>query len=283
MTNTIVLAVIIAVIALVWWRNNNLNRVSDAQNGVPALSSEYQWFPLIKKEQVTHDTALYTFGLPSSESVLGLPVGQHITVRAQTADGTAVRSYTPMSLDAEMKGQFQLLIKTYEKGKVSQAFAHLKEGDSIEIAGPKGFYSYTRNARKHLGMIAGGTGITPMYQIIRTIALDPRDRTKVTLLYGNRTEADILLKHEIDELVAKRPGQITVHYILDSPDPEWKGHSGFITKEMMQELLPGPTKGSQLLLCGPLPMVSIMKKNAVSLGFPKAKPVSKMDDQVFSF
>jgi cytochrome-b5 reductase len=53
---------------------------------------------------------------------------------------------------------------------------------------------------EHIALIAGGTGITPMWQTARAIFKNPEDKTKVTLIYGNVSEEDILLKKEWEEL-----------------------------------------------------------------------------------
>lgn len=68
----------------------------------------------------------------------------------------------------------------------------LNIGDEIEIGGPKGEMKYHKNLVKELSMIAGGTGITPKFQTIRRICEDPRDDTKTTLLYANKTKGDVL-------------------------------------------------------------------------------------------
>ena len=63
-------------------------------------------------------------------------------------------------------GYFDLMIKVYPQGKMSQHIDHLKIGDTIEVKGPKGKFHYQPNMKAQLGMLAGGTGITPMLQII---------------------------------------------------------------------------------------------------------------------
>lgn len=242
----------------------------------------FEQFPLVKKEQVSHNSYLFTFALPRETDVLGLPIGQHIQIGANINGKDITRSYTPSSLDQDTKGKFELLVKVYEQGNISKLLGDLAIGDTINVRGPKGFYTYTPNMKSSLAMVAGGTGITPMYQIIKAICEDPSDKTKVSLLYGNVTEEDILLRKELDELAAKCPN-ITIYNVLNKPPAGWKEGSGYITKELLEEKLPAAAEDSQLLLCGPPPMVSAIKKAAVELGWAKAKPVSKLADQVFVF
>lgn len=93
---------------------------------------------------------------------------------------------------------------------------------------------YYKNLVKELGMIAGGTGIIPMFQSIRHICEDPRDNTKTTLLYANKNEGDALLKDELDKF-ADKYDQFKVHYVISSPPEEWQGGKGRINKDMIEE------------------------------------------------
>ena len=76
-----------------------------------------------------------------------------------------MRAYTPCSSPYQ-KGYFELLIKSYEYGKMSCYMHSLSVGDSLEVRGPVGRFKYTENQYKHMGMIAGGTGITPCIQVV---------------------------------------------------------------------------------------------------------------------
>ncbi|KAF7725540.1 NADH-cytochrome b5 reductase [Apophysomyces ossiformis] len=252
---------------------NKKKPVLDAKN--------YKNFQLIEKIVISHNTALYRFGLPRKDSVLGLPIGQHISVMAEINGKQISRSYTPTSSD-EDRGHFDLLIKSYPTGNISKLFAELKLGDSIAVRGPKGNFTYTPNMVRAFGMIAGGTGITPMLQIIRAICRNPEDKTKVNLIFANVNEEDILLKKDLDELAAKHDN-FSVYYVLNNPPEGWKGGVGFVTADMIREHCPAPASDVKLLLCGPPPMLSAMSKAATDLGFDKPRAVSKLEDQVFKF
>lgn len=85
-------------------------------------------------------------------------------------------------------------------------------------------------------MTAGGTGITPMFQLIQAACLND-DNIHITLLFGNRTENDILLKKELDEFAARYPDKFKLIYMIDNPiyPDEWEGEVGYVTKEMLQK------------------------------------------------
>ncbi|KAK3064368.1 NADH-cytochrome b5 reductase [Coniosporium uncinatum] len=250
----------------------------------------FQSFPLKEKTVLSHNTAIYRFALPSSTSILGLPIGQHISLAATLPDPAnnnapkqVVRSYTPISGDHQ-PGFFDLLIKSYPQGNISRHLSTLKIGDTMDVKGPKGAMVYTPNMIRHFGMIAGGTGITPMLQVVRAIIRGRKagDTTEVDLIFANVNEEDILLREDLDEL-ARSDEHFRVHYVLNNPPEGWTGGVGFVTPEMISKWLPKPAKDVKICICGPPPMVSALKKATEGLGYEKARPVSKLEDQVFCF
>ncbi|KAI0913250.1 hypothetical protein F4823DRAFT_87658 [Ustulina deusta] len=243
----------------------------------------FQSLPVVKKDLVASNTYRLVLELPTPESVLGLPIGQHVAITADI-DGQAVtRSYTPISNNAD-RGTLDLIIKCYPDGKLTGGYlANLSVGDEVKFRGPKGAMRYKRGYCKRIGMLAGGSGITPMYQLIRAICEDQRDTTKISLIYANRTEADILLRSELEAFARKYPNNFQLYYILDTPSPDWRGGRGYVTKEIFAERFPPADIDSKALICGPPGMVNAAKKALVELGFEKPGAMSKMSDQIFCF
>jgi cytochrome-b5 reductase len=105
----------------------------------------------------------------------------------------------------------------------------------MKVKGPKGAMVYTPNMVKHFGMIAGGTGITPMLQVVRAIirGREAGDRTKVDLIFANVNPEDILLKEDLDGLAREDP-HFKVYYVLNNPPEKWSGGVGFVTAEMIK-------------------------------------------------
>lgn len=232
---------------------------------------------LIEKEVITHDTRRFRFALPSSKSILGLPVGNHMYLSAIVNGEPVTRPYTPVSSDDEV-GFFDLVIKVYKRGvhpkfpeggKMSQYLDFLKINDTIDCRGPAGKVVYKGRGVfevklpgnplrtlevKRVGLIAGGTGITPMLQIIRAILKDPQDNTQVSLLFANQTEDDILLREELEK-EEQNNDQFKLWYTLDRSPPGWTYSSGFISDEMIRQHLPPPGEDNLILACGPPPMI----------------------------
>lgn len=250
--------------------------------------------PLIEKTIINHDTRNFRFGLPSKDHVLGLPVGQHIHLSAKIGDDLIVRSYTPVSSDDD-HGYVDIVIKVYFKnvhpkfpngGQMTQYLESLKIGDTIDVRGPSGRIQYispgtlsVKKSRKDppvvikvkkINLIAGGVGITPILQLIRQIAKDPADNTKVATLFANQTEDDILLRAELEEVTNKFPDQFKLWYTLDRPEPGWKYSSGFINEEIIRDHLFAASDDTITLMCGPPPMINFAcQPNLEKLGHSK--------------
>ncbi|KAL4430845.1 hypothetical protein ABPG75_006101 [Micractinium tetrahymenae] len=209
---------------------------------------------LAEKEVVTHDTRIFRFALPRKDQRLGLPVGHHITVTAEIKGEKVIRPYTPVTLDHE-RGHFNLCIKVYfagedpkhpEGGKMSQHMDRLQIGDTIDVRGPFGEFTYLGGGRfthqgregrcRRINLLGGGTGITPLYQVMRAVMEDEADSTQLCLLFANKTEADILLRQRLQEASERYQHKLRVWYTLDkSPGDSWHYSVGIISKDMVQE------------------------------------------------
>ncbi|XP_066943096.1 NADH-cytochrome b5 reductase 3 isoform X2 [Macrobrachium rosenbergii] len=235
---------------------------------------------LIEREDISHDTRRFRFKLPSPDHILGLPIGQHIYLSARVDGQLVVRPYTPVSCD-EDKGYMDLVIKVYFKnvhpkfpdgGKLSQYMEAMSLGETIDVRGPSGLLEYHGNGTfaikpdkksppnlvtaKKVNMIAGGTGITPMLQLIRHVARSESDKTHLALLFANQTEADILLRHELEEVLSQHPDKFKLWYTVDRPESGWKYSNGFVSAEMISEHLFPPSDDTLVLMCGPPPMIN---------------------------
>lgn len=134
----------------------------------------------------------------------------------------------------------------------------LKVGDKLEFKGPIQKYNWEKDQKANLGMIAGGTGITPMLQVIRRVFDDKSTdkKTKIALIFANQTEEDILLKDELDKIAKEHPDRFKVVYALDNAPENWNGVTGYVTKEVVEAHLPSAKQEDTVIfVCGPPPMV----------------------------
>jgi len=124
------------------YSNNNNKKQSRSAPATGLTEKEYQKYQLVKKINVSHNTRLFRFALQTPDTILGLPIGKHISFRCSDEKNEEVlRSYTPVTSDDE-KGYFEMVIKIYPNGKMSQHLDHLKIGDYIEARGPLGSIHY---------------------------------------------------------------------------------------------------------------------------------------------
>ncbi|KAL4882952.1 hypothetical protein BJY04DRAFT_206617 [Aspergillus karnatakaensis] len=262
----------------------HLKPVTLPPKSLPPILNPRQWrpFTLTAKTLVAPNVYRLVFALPQSTDILGLPTGQHVALRATINSVTVQRSYTPISNNTDT-GRLELLIKVYPQGALTQYLSSMSIGETIDIRGPKGAMKYSPAYAKNIGMIAGGTGITPMYQLIRAICEDPADKTKISLLYANNTEEDILLREELDAFAAGYPDKFEVRYVLSHPGEGWEGYRGFVNGDVIERHIGPVAEGGKVLLCGPPPMVNAMKKTLGGMGWEVPGAVAKAGDQVFCF
>ena len=244
---------------------------------------KFQKFPLLQKTEVAPNVYRFVFGLPTQRTVLGLPVGQHIALQAEI-DGVQVsRSYTPVSNNMDL-GRLELVVRCYPDGLLTGRYMqHLRVGDEVQIRGPRGAMRYHHGLSKKIGMIAGGTGITPMFQLIRAICEEDYDTTEISLVYGNRSESDMLLRKELDTYARRYPKNFRVWYLLDVASEGWEYGRGYCTKDVIEQHLPALSPDTKMLLCGPPGMVNAAKEMLVEMGFQEPGAIGKMTDQIFLF
>jgi len=124
---------------------------------------------------------------------------------------------------------------------------------------PLGSYAYVPNKWEYIGMMAGGTGLTPMFQIINYIFFNTEDKTKISFIFGNSTEQDIILKDTLNGLKERYPERFSIYYTLTYPTANWTGGQGHISKEMVQEHMPSPDANYAILLSGTASFLSTIK------------------------
>jgi len=216
------------------------------------------------------------FGLPDKSLPMGLTTCACILASAKLPDNTkggevadVIRPYTPISANHQV-GCFDLLIKDYgTNGYLSKYMC-----TELPIGGTVDFKHIDFNikipapfAQKKIGMIAGGTGITPMIQALHAILGDgPAEQSsatdEVTLLYGSRSKDDVLGGEMLDKWASEHGGKfIHIDVLSHEPtDSDYNGERGFINKEMIMKYLPPPSLGDDvvILVCGPPVMYNLL-------------------------
>lgn len=235
------------------------------------------------KKIVSWDTRIFTYRLEHPEQRLGLPVGQHLMVRLRdpATREVIIRSYTPIS-EINDKGFMDMLVKVYfadkgmTGGKMSMAMDALPIGHFIDMKGPIGKFEYlgrgrcmVQNKERKINsfiMICGGSGITPIYQVFRSVMRDPEDTTQCTIFDGNRLFEDILCKEDLEGLEAGNGHRCKVLHTLTQGNDQWTGLRGRITGQLVQDNCTR-TDDTLVLICGPEAMEKSMHQALLQQGW----------------
>lgn len=249
---------------------------------------------LHSKTTVSWDTRIFRFKLEHESQTLGLPTGQHMMIRLRdpVTREMIIRSYTPISEHSEA-GFVDVLVKIYfdtkerKGGKMSQAIDQLPIGHPIEFKGPIGKFEYKgaglctvngveRNVDSFL-MVCGGSGVTPIYQVYRAVMQDKADKTRCTVLNGNRLLEDILCKAELDGFAKDNDHKSKLLYTLTQGPEGWEGLKGRIAAPLLKEHAEraGFCAGNAMvLICGPEPLEKSVHAALLEIGW-------KEDDMLF--
>ena len=170
----------------------------------------------------------------------------------------------------------------FQGGRLGNYLEKLKIGDKINVEGPFGKFAYEAPGRisvcpeyssttkkvadvKRVFFIAAGTGLTPIYQTLLEIVNNPNDKTEIILLFFNRKEEDIFLRKEIE---AMQP-RIKIVHSLDTPPVRWKGLTGRVNPELLNNVFPLTDKETYYISCGPSAFSTAVKK--IFEAYPQSK------------
>jgi nitrate reductase (NAD(P)H) len=176
-----------------------------------------------------------------------------------------IRSYTPISQTTQL-GFCDVLIKVYHDtehragGKMTKALDSIPLGHSVDFKGPIGKFEYLGRGvcavngkeRKvnRFFMVCGGSGITPIFQVLRAVLQDPEDRTHCTVLNGNRLVEDILCREDLDRFAEENQEKCRLLHTLTKAPEDWDGLRGRIGEAMLGEYVK-KEEGALVLVCGP--------------------------------
>ena len=216
------------------------------------------------KEIIPRTYNVTSFRFPRPED-LDYKAGQFFFVTLKK-DGEELKKHFSFSSSPTEKNYIEFT-KKLSDSDFSSALKALKAGDWARIDAPYGKFTF-EGEHKKIGLLAGGIGITPFKSICQ-YCTDRSLDTKVTLLYGNRTENDIAFRKELEALQQKN-NYLKIVLILNEADSEWKGATGVITTDMIRQEIPD-YKETMFYTCGPPKMVEIIEKLVAQLGLPDSQ------------
>lgn len=199
--------------------------------------------------------------------------GQHLTIKVNRHGEILYRTFSISSVP-NAGNSLTLTIKKIKDGKVTNYLADsLRVGDTLEVTAPSGqfFINPEPAHQKHYVMIAGGSGITPIYSMIGAI-LKFEPKSKITLLYANRNLNSIIFKEKLEQWTTEFSTQLEVKHFLSEEENPKKAIKGYITRISLEEMLKQYGKSKlDFYLCGPEIMTNKLLDDLASLGVAKDK------------
>jgi len=202
---------------------------------------------------------------PEDGDVFSYAPGQFAFVTFYSEALPVERHHWTISSTPTRPGSLIFTIKC--SGDFTALIGRLRPGDTAIVDGPFGLFSHwahVTDPNREIVMVAGGVGVTPMLSMLRYMA-DVNDARKTTLVWSNRTEADILCREELEAIGAKLP-KCSIHHVL-TDQKEFKGRTGRLNETMLEEILSESSRDAAVFVCGPPPMMDAICKALKNIGF----------------
>jgi len=191
-----------------------------------------------------------------------------ITFHADDSEVPTEEHHWTISSSPTREGVLTSTIKA--SGDFTAKIPRLKAGDTAEVLGPFGRFSYVLHPHEDdLVMIAGGIGVTPLIAMIRHMH-DVGSKHRVVLLYANRTESDIVFRQELDEISQSGHSDLTVILVLSRPDDSWSGLRGYIDRDVIAKHC-DTLSNKAFYVCAPPPMTDAVTAALLELGVEQSK------------
>ena len=218
-------------------------------------------FSIIATKQETHDVKSVMLGFDNQK--FDCKPGQYMMMAIGSGDDENTR---PLSIASSPTETFLLFSVKVSQSTFKQKFNSLKVGDKVGLKGPMGIFVLKEDA-KEIVFLGGGVGITPFRNMIK-YAGDKKLPIKLTLLYSNRTPADICYKDEWNVFEKQNPNLKVINTITDVSDASWKGMTGRIDEKMIKEFC-NDVQDSLFYICGPPGMVEGLSQLLKTMNVPQ--------------
>lgn len=252
------------------------------------MSTNFHKLKVLNIRQETAYAVAVTLEIPEVlKSTFSFIQGQYLTVKFNLNGKEVRRAYSMCS--SPLEENLTIGVKRVEKGLVSNHINdNIKQGDEIEVMPPQGNF-YTKLAlenRKTYYLFGGGSGITPLFSIAKTV-VEQEPQSTVFLLYGNQNEDTIMFREPLEAMEKRYAGQFKMEHILSEPKlvkegglggffkkakPTWTGKTGFVSPKIINDFInenSTTNKVAEFFLCGPTPMMDIIEKTLQEKGIDK--------------
>jgi ring-1,2-phenylacetyl-CoA epoxidase subunit PaaE len=255
------------------------------------MSTKFYSLQVSEIRRETPGCVSVAFSVPSSmANDFTFEAGQYLTIKKTIQNQELRRSYSLCS--APHENEWRVAIKQIPDGVFSgYANNELQEGDTLEVLAPMGNFKFTPDAQaqKNYLLIAAGSGVTPIFSILKTI-LTAEPNSTVTFFYGNKGQAEIIFKEELEALKNKYLDRLNLVHVFSRENTGVPLLKGRIDAERIQKLLQAFLKGQHIdaaFLCGPQQMILAAKDELEQFGLAAnqihfelfhAEPIQKREE-----
>ncbi|RNE96712.1 NADH-dependent fumarate reductase-like protein, partial [Trypanosoma conorhini] len=220
------------------------------------------------------------FNLPGALQRSGLRLGEFIAIRGEWDGQKLIGYYSPITLPDDL-GVIGILARS-DKGTLREWISALQPGDAVEMKGCGGLVIERRFSEQHLYfgghrlkklcLIAGGTGVAPMLQIIRAALKKPFIDTieSVRLIYAAEDVSELTYRELLEKHQKSSNGKFRTTFVLNRPPPMWTDGVGFVDKSVLSSYVQQPAEDLLVVICGPPVMQRIVKGCLKGLGYNMA-------------
>lgn len=219
------------------------------------------------------DAKTFVFESAGQHKIPYFRAGQYLSLKLPIEGSFVTRPYSISSGPSWTKeGKIAITVKSNPSGFAAEwMLKNFKVGDAVIASAPEGqfFYENLRDS-KNVVALAGGSGITPFLSMAYALR-DGDEDFNLTILFGSKTEADILFKKELDDIAAAC-SKVKVVHVLSDEEKEGYEH-GFITADLIKKYAADDTS---IFVCGPEAMYRFVKSEIEKLGLPRRFVRSEM-------
>ena len=216
------------------------------------------------------------FAIPADlRDKFAFKAGQHLTLRATINGDEVRRNYSLCTAPDDQ--DWMVTVKRIGGGVFSNWVGdHLKSGDDVDVMPPHGSFTTEFDASKsrHLVGIAGGSGITPVISLIKTL-LRSEANSRFTLLYGNRDSSSVIFLEALAGLKDKYLGRLELYHFLDAEEQDIELFNGMLDRvrcdDAILSLVPDAAEVSDWFICGPGPMMDAAEGALLDRNIPKER------------
>lgn len=240
------------------------------------MSLNARFYPLTIAElrRETADAVSLLFDVPEAlAEKFAFEAGQHLTLRANIDGQDVRRTYSLCTIPSEKS--WRVAIKAVPGGLFSGwANTRLEAGQSIEVLPPMGRFTAPKDARAPCYVaIAGGSGITPVLSILKSV-LEVDAKAHVILLYGNRDARSIMFLEELTGLKNRYIDRFELYHVLEDEIEEIDLFNGRLDRAKCEAFLSGlidPVDVDGFFVCGPGPMMDAVEDALKAKGVPSER------------